>query len=198
MQGDLLEDTASSSASGRPDEFSDILILPRLRGGNIAIITPPGGLASPRGYARAEGGAASVGKALSHEQRGSLSETAPADAAVHHFSDLLSSLPGTGPGGSLEAVLRARLRQIQKYGHTPEQDAAAPLRKLTTMLHAAAVRLANETKAAGEDEMFDVGLDVLAKRLANIAAMALAAIDRVEAGLDARAAADTRDAQQEE
>lgn len=35
-------------------------------------------------------------------------------------------LPGLGKGGSLQAVLHMRWRQIHEFGHTPDEDDKAP------------------------------------------------------------------------
>ena len=80
------------------------------------------------------------------------------------------------PVASMEAVLAERIRQIARFGHTPESDAALPLRQLPRE----AARFLN---AAIEDVQFHrEGWRQHARRhLIRAAAMILAAMDRIEA-----------------
>lgn len=82
------------------------------------------------------------------------------------------------PGGSIRSaaisdVLECRADQVRKWGHTPESDRARPIRAFVVDVGQLAIR-------AREDEQFDVGLPHLRRRLVKLAALALAAIDRID------------------
>lgn len=73
---------------------------------------------------------------------------------------------------AMEAVLALRVRQIEEFGHTPESDAAAPLRHF-------AQELARAAQAFAEDVQFNKPTDHMHRHLVKLGALALAAIDRV-------------------
>lgn len=85
----------------------------------------------------------------------------------------VSLLPGLEAGGSLASVLACRLEQIERWGHTPEKDRERPLQSFL-------VDLESYAHAAREDLQYREGHDRVRKRLVKLAALTLAAIDRVD------------------
>lgn len=76
------------------------------------------------------------------------------------------------PVAAMEQVLTLRVRQIEQFGHTPESDAATPLRHF-------AQELARAAQAFAEDVQFNKSPDNMHRHLVKLGALALAAIDRV-------------------
>ena len=114
----------------------------------------------------------------------------PSSPANAHSSDSLIPVPSRveGPssversrdapveGRAIEAVLAERTRQIAKFGHTPESDAALPLKQLPR-------EAARFLTAAIEDVQYqrDAWRNHARRHLIRAAAMILAAMDRIEA-----------------
>ena len=73
---------------------------------------------------------------------------------------------------AMEQVLALRVRQIEQFGHTPESDAATPLRHFAQELSRAA-------QAFTEDVQFNKPVDHMQRHLIKLGALTLAAIDRV-------------------
>ena len=65
-----------------------------------------------------------------------------------------------------------RVQQIERFGHTPESDAATPLRHFAQELQRAA-------QAFTEDVQFNKPTEHMHRHLVKLGALALAAIDRV-------------------
>lgn len=85
-------------------------------------------------------------------------------------------------GSAIRDVLACRREQIEKWGHTPEADAALPIAGfLNHMLHELQARLI----AVLDDHRGRQGLAQIRKRLVKLAALILATIDRLDAeGVD--------------
>jgi hypothetical protein len=76
--------------------------------------------------------------------------------------------------------MACRLEQIERWGHTPEKDCAQPVGQfLNHALHGTA----SYAGAALEDHQARLGLDRVRVRLVKLGALALAAIDRIDAVL---------------
>lgn len=73
---------------------------------------------------------------------------------------------------AMHQVLALRLRQIEQFGHTPESDAATPLRHFAQELSRAA-------QAFTEDVQFNKPVDHMQLHLIKLGALTLAALDRV-------------------
>lgn len=88
----------------------------------------------------------------------------------------VQALPGTGPGGSIGAVLQVRLKQVER-GFTPAEDAKGPdcflENEAKTWLHRA--WLARQNKADRSAALRAARADY-----AHAAALLLAAIDRID------------------
>lgn len=84
----------------------------------------------------------------------------------------LSPLAGV-PLAGIEAVIAARREQIERYGHTPESDAARPLREFGRDI---------QSRGTGISEtiQFNQPKAVLRKRAIKLAALLLALIDRID------------------
>lgn len=71
-------------------------------------------------------------------------------------------------------VLAKRREQIERYGHTPAADARRPI-------HFFAIEIDSLGNAIREDSQFGVRLPIMRRHAVNLAAFALALIDRIDA-----------------
>ena len=85
------------------------------------------------------------------------------------------ALPGTGPGGSIQAILQKRLQHIAK-GFTPESDDARSLKELTTKLRF----YADDARAFAFNPRVDCDHAAMRDKLVEVGALSLALIDRLD------------------
>lgn len=78
------------------------------------------------------------------------------------------------PVAALEDVMACRVEQVERWGHTPAKDRERPLAGFLADVHSYAT-------AAREDLQYREGLPRVRQRLVKLAALTLAAIDRVDA-----------------
>lgn len=100
-------------------------------------------------------------------EQGAPAANSPAAGALH--------LPGTGPGGSIGAVLQKRLEHIAA-GFTPESDDARSLKELTTKLRF----YADDARAFAFNPRVDGDHAAMRNKIVNVGALALALIDRID------------------
>lgn len=125
--------------------------------------------ASPSGDCAAEPGQGSLS--------GPGAENHASSSAAIGAENHVAFLPGTGPGGSIEAALAVRMKHIAA-GHTPAQDAQLPdcflENQLTSYLHHAQL-----ARRSGPDQK--AALRRARAAYVHVAALALALIDRIDA-----------------
>jgi hypothetical protein len=74
---------------------------------------------------------------------------------------------------AMEDVMAARAEQIFRHGHTPESDSARPLAEFTNDFY-------ERVNALREGVQFNQASSVQRRRLVKLAALCLAAIDRLD------------------
>lgn len=77
------------------------------------------------------------------------------------------------PLRAMEDVMAMRADQIFKHGHTAESDAAVPVRDFARQIHTRGIRIY-------ETVQFNQGNAALRRRIIALAALCLAAIDRID------------------
>ena len=77
------------------------------------------------------------------------------------------------PLRAMEDVMAARAEQIFRHGHTPQSDSARPLGEFTEDIY-------QRGKALREGVQFNQASSVQRRRLVKLAALCLAAIDRID------------------
>ena len=104
---------------------------------------------------------------------------APAVTPANRVSETAGAsflqLPGTGPGGSIQAVLQKRMEHIAN-GHTPAADDKRTLKELTTKLRF----YADDARAFAFNPRVDHDHAAMRNKLVTVGALALAAIDRLD------------------
>ena len=109
----------------------------------------------------------------------------------HQTPSMLSLSKHGAPVRAMEDVMACRLRQIHEFGHTPEKDRESPLwsprefdnHGRRSLLRAVSAQLSSaiEYAAFGPSKY-----DVVRRYLVKTAALCLAAIDWIDAELEAR------------
>jgi len=91
--------------------------------------------------------------------------------------ELVEGLPFVSPAyvpvRAAEDMLRVRTDQIFTHGHTPEADAARPLKHFARDLE-------NLARAIREDEQFGKPADQIRRRAVKLGALAMAIIDKLD------------------
>jgi hypothetical protein len=109
--------------------------------------------------------------------------SAPVDAPAMVPGSMVAQGPDAGgvqtpaasyvPIRAMEDVMAARAEQIFRHGHTPQSDSARPLGEFTEDIY-------QRVKALREGVQFNQARAVQRRRLVKLAALCLAAIDRLD------------------
>lgn len=94
-------------------------------------------------------------------------------APVDPVSAPVGPAAGFVPVRAMEAVLAARVRQIEHFGHTPERDAAQPVEALL-------LPVTRYFKSTRESIACNAPLETTRRHAVQLAAMVLALIDRLD------------------